>query len=59
MQAFRLLPLEEVQWLVRDTEEFKLNCALVVIDFLIRHGRLAPEAEGYLALVDGLHPRLP
>jgi isopentenyldiphosphate isomerase len=58
VESFRLLPLEEVQALVRDTEAFKLNCSLVIIDFLIRHGYLGPEHPEYLELVRGLHPDL-
>jgi len=37
------LPLDEVARLVRETEEFKLNSAVVVIDYLIRHGYLTPD----------------
>jgi isopentenyldiphosphate isomerase len=59
VQEFSLLPLEEVQELVRETEAFKPNCTLVIIDFLIRHGHLGPEHPDYLALVQGLHPPLP
>jgi isopentenyldiphosphate isomerase len=56
---FFLLPIEEVAELVRDTEEFKPNCSLVIIDFLLRHGILTPESDAYLELVQGLHPSLP
>ncbi|NOR51984.1 MAG: DUF4743 domain-containing protein [Gammaproteobacteria bacterium] len=38
VDSFELMPIEEVMELVSDTDEFKLNCNLVVIDFLIRHG---------------------
>ena len=38
--------------------EFKLNCGLVNLDFLIRHGLIGPEHEEYLELVTGLHPAL-
>jgi hypothetical protein len=44
---------------VRDTEEFKPNCNLVIIDFLVRHGSLEPETAGYSELVTALHPPLP
>ncbi len=57
--SFELMPLAEVARLVRDGEAFKLNCNLVLIDFLIRHGYLGPGREDYLALVQGLHPVLP
>ena len=40
---FLCLPLDEVARIVRDTEDFKLNSAVVVIDYLIRHGYLAPD----------------
>jgi len=54
VESFTLLPLDEVARLVSETDEFKLNCNLVVIDFLIRHGWLEPEAPVYLSLVHGL-----
>ena len=54
IEAFMLLPAEEVAALVRDTEEFKFNCNLVIIDFLIRHGVIPPEHPDYLELLKGL-----
>ncbi len=54
VESFQLLPLAEVARLVSETDEFKLNCNLVVIDFLLRHGWLTPDTPGYLALVQGL-----
>ncbi len=54
IEAFRLLPVDEVAAIVRDSDEFKFNCALVVIDFLIRHGRIDPSDADYLDLVAGL-----
>ena len=58
VEEFMLLPLTEVAALVRETDEFKLNCNLVVIDFLIRHGWLEPQSAEYLALVQGLRQPL-
>ncbi len=55
VEAFTLMPLEEVTALVRDGFAFKFNCSLVVIDFLIRHGVLDAEHPEYLTLVHGLH----
>lgn len=55
MEEFLLLPLAEVARLVEHSEEFKDNCNLVVIDFLIRHGFLRPEHPEYTALCQGLH----
>jgi len=54
VEEFLLLPLCEVAAIVRETDQFKLNCNLVVIDFLIRHGWLGPDSPGYLDLVMGL-----
>lgn len=59
MSDFYLWPLEEVISRVRDSDEFKPNCSLVVIDFLIRHGHIHPHEKGYLKLLDGLHAPLP
>ncbi len=52
---FYLWPIEQVAEIVRETEEFKLNCNLVIIDFLIRSGYITPEQPDYLDLVTGLH----
>jgi 8-oxo-dGTP pyrophosphatase MutT (NUDIX family) len=54
VEEFMRLPLSEVAALVLETDEFKLNCNLVVIDFLIRHGWIDPQSPEYLALVVGL-----
>jgi 8-oxo-dGTP pyrophosphatase MutT (NUDIX family) len=54
LTGFELVPLAEVMELVRTTEAFKFNCALVVIDFLIRHGLIGPEHPEYLDLAAGL-----
>ncbi|MEY3220663.1 MAG: hypothetical protein RIT27_2020 [Pseudomonadota bacterium] len=54
-QIFYLWDLEKVLELVENTDEFKLNCNLVIIDFLIRHGFLTPEKIPYDALIQGLH----
>lgn len=55
VEWFQLWPIERVIETVRDTDDFKFNCALVVIDFLIRRGRITPDHPDYLALVRGLH----
>jgi 8-oxo-dGTP pyrophosphatase MutT (NUDIX family) len=51
---FLLLPLAEVARIVHDTDDFKLNCNLVVVDFLVRHGWLGPDHADYVELVQGL-----
>ena len=57
VSGFMLLPVEEVLRLVRDSDDFKLNCNLVLIDFFIRHGILDPESTDYLDLAQGLHEK--
>ena len=51
---FRLMSAPEVARLVETTRQFKFNCPLVLIDFLIRHGMIAPEHPDYVALCRGL-----
>lgn len=56
VQSFALLPITEVARIVGDSFEFKFNCNLVIIDFLIRHGLIDAETEpDYVALCMGLH----
>jgi len=59
VEGFELWPVEQVMEVLQEGPSFKLNCNLVIIDFLIRHGYIAPEDEDYLYLVNGLHPILP
>lgn len=58
VEEFLLLPIDEVARRIRETDEFKLNCNLVVIDFLVRHGLLPPEHPEYLEITTGLRPDL-
>lgn len=54
--GFELIHAAEALRLVRATERFKFNVALVIIDFAIRHGLITPENErDYEAIVAGLH----
>jgi len=55
VDSFELVPIEEVMRLVSETDDFKLNCNLVIIDFLIRHGYIGPAHPEYSALVAGLY----
>lgn len=54
--SFELMPLEKVERILAETEDFKFNVGLVVIDFMIRMGHLTPERRDYcdlaLALAD-------
>ncbi len=54
VEGFDLLSIERVAELARDTDAFKFNCSLVVIDFLIRHGVIEPDHPDYLSLVAAL-----
>ena len=51
---FYRLSVGEVAKIVESSLEFKFNCNLVIIDFLIRHGFLTPEHPDYLGLIQGL-----
>lgn len=54
VEEFLLLPVAEVAERVLGGDEFKPNCNLVIIDFLLRHGLIGPEHPEYLALNLGL-----
>lgn len=55
---FRLLNVEEVKTALNEGQ-FKPNCALVLLDFFVRHGVLTPENEpDYIEIVSRLHRRL-
>ncbi|MGP1397771.1 MAG: DUF4743 domain-containing protein [Inquilinaceae bacterium] len=51
---FLAMPVGEVAARVRDTDDFKFNVPLVLIDFLIRHGHVGPDDPDYAALAAGL-----
>lgn len=59
VETFHLLPIDEVAALVRDTDRFKFNCNLVILDFLVRHGWLCADESGYEQIVRGLRQALP
>jgi hypothetical protein len=54
VESFERLPVAEIMRLVSDTEDYKPNCNLVIIDFLIRQGLITPETPGYCRLVASL-----
>jgi 8-oxo-dGTP pyrophosphatase MutT (NUDIX family) len=51
VESFTLMPAAEVLQLVHDTDAFKFNCNLVIIDFLLRHGVLTPAHPAYAAVI--------
>ncbi len=59
VESFYLWTVEQVMETVRETDEFKLNCNLVIIDFLVRHGYISQDASDYLPIIQGLRSPLP
>ena len=51
---FMLMEAREVLARARDTDDFKFNVNLILIDFAVRHGLVTAEDPDYLALVTGL-----
>ncbi|XP_033109622.1 nudix hydrolase 20, chloroplastic-like [Anneissia japonica] len=49
VSEFYLFKIEEVKEKIA-SGEFKPNCALVILDFLIRHGYISPDTEPYYLL---------
>ncbi|WP_100277807.1 DUF4743 domain-containing protein [Mariprofundus aestuarium] len=56
--SFELMPIEKVAEIVRHSDEFKPNCNLVIIDFLLRHGLISSSHKHHALLSEGLG-RLP
>lgn len=57
LETFFRWPVSRVAATVRETDEFKFNVNLVIIDFLIRHGLIGPDDADYLDLAQGLRVR--
>ncbi len=47
VEKFTLMPANEVAAIIRDTDRFKFNCNLVILDFLARHELLDPKDKEY------------
>lgn len=54
VEGFELWPMERVAESVRDTDDWKFNVNLTMIDFLIRHGHFRPDDPNYVELTLGL-----
>ena len=54
VHAFELWPVQRVFETVRDTQDFKYNCNLALIDFFVRHGLLSADDPQFVAIVGGL-----
>lgn len=59
IDEFYLWPAARVAKVVEETQEFKFNCNLVIIDFLLRHGLIPPDHPDYIALNQGLRTKDP
>ena len=55
MEEFYLRSLDRVAEVVRDTDRFKFNCSIVIIDFLIRHSYITPDHPEYQEILLSLH----
>ncbi len=56
---FELWSIQKVLETVEHTPEYKPNCNLVVIDFLIRHGMVTADHPDFEAIRSGLNTQLP
>ncbi len=45
VHSFTLMKWESIRQIIEDTDDFKINCSLVLIDFFIRHGLINQENE--------------
>lgn len=55
IEEFYLWSMDRVMDTVRETEAFKFNCGVVIIDFLIRRGFIGPDHSDYVEIQRGLH----
>jgi len=54
VEAFELVPVQDVAAIVRDTSKFKFNCNLVILDFLLRHGVIPADHPERALIAAGL-----
>jgi len=57
IEDFRVLAVDECLRRVADTDDFKFNVNLVLIDLAMRHGHIAPDHPAYLSVATGLRRR--
>ncbi|KAG7661366.1 uncharacterized protein J8A68_005158 [[Candida] subhashii] len=58
-EYFKLMDIDEILERLYN-KEFKPNCGLIIVDFLIRHGLITPENEPhYFEIVNRCHRNLP
>ncbi|CAK9869774.1 unnamed protein product [Sphagnum jensenii] len=54
VESFALVPVLEVAEMVHKSNSYKPSSAIVIIDFLFRHGYIHPDQPGYLQLLQSL-----
>ncbi len=54
VESFALWPMKEVLARIRDTDDFKFNVNLVVLDLALRLGLIAPDDPDYQEILAGL-----
>jgi 8-oxo-dGTP pyrophosphatase MutT (NUDIX family) len=55
VERFELMPIAKVMEIMRETDDFKFNVNLVLIDFMTRHGLIDPDREpDYVETIKGL-----
>lgn len=54
VESFALWPIQRVMEAIRDSDTFKFDVALVILDFAVRHGFLGPDDADYEQIVAGL-----
>ncbi len=54
VESFALWPIDEVLARIRDTDDFKFNVNLVVLDLAIRLGLITPDEPDYQEIWEGL-----
>ena len=52
---FAMMPAAAVLDRVRQSDDFKFNVNLIILDFALRHGLVGPDDPEYLAVATGLH----
>lgn len=57
--GFMLIPVGELIERLRNADEFSYDVALVLLDFLIRHGFVGPEDPDFLELIARLRRPIP
>lgn len=58
VESFKLMDVDEIKDALL-SRQFKPNCALVMIEFFMRHGIITPDIEEYVELSQSMHRQLP